>query len=75
MSPKTKKVQKTTTNDNKKMEEEKSVLLRDLTTNVLLIVPYGNISTNKGTKIGVGSQVPYMAEDRARGRGTILLIG
>ena len=75
MPSKTTKVQKKNTKDKKKVGEEKSVLLRDLTTNMLLIVPYGNVSTSKATKIGVGTGVSYTAEDRARGRGTILLIG
>ena len=74
MASKTKKVQKKTTND-KKMEEEKSVLLRDSTTNMLLIIRYDNISTNKTNKIAVGTQVSYTTEDRVRGRGMILLIG
>lgn len=69
-----KKKEKSTINKTPE-KEDKCVLLRDLSTQMLLIVHYNDISTSKSSKIGVGTEVMYVVTGRTRGRGTVLIIG
>ncbi|CAF1497866.1 unnamed protein product [Adineta ricciae] len=74
MAKKTKSKQKTKTSTDQS-DENKHVLLRDLTSNMLLIVNVEDIASSQTMKMGVGKVVSYVGKDRLHGRGTILLIG
>jgi len=71
---KNKSTKKSTSNE-KTVKEDKCVLLRDVTTSMLLIVPHSNVSTSKTSKIGLGNEVSYVSNNRVHGRGTVILIG
>lgn len=63
------------TQQKQKSNERKFVLLRDASSEVLLIVDHESVSLTKTSKIRVGKEVTYVTSDRVRGRGAVLLIG
>ena len=56
-------------------DDKKHVLLRDVTSKTLLIVPADEIMSSSTVKLAVGKEVSYAGTNRTRGRGTVLLIG
>ena len=75
MPPKNKQPTEKNTNTEKVPHTEKFFLLRDISTNVMLILQSSEISKNENTKMETGVEVMYTTKNRMRGRGLILLIG
>ncbi|CAF1479546.1 unnamed protein product [Adineta steineri] len=76
MPPKKSTTQKkrTTTNDTNS-DEDKHVVLKDVSSHLHLIINYKNIVKGQTGKIDMGKEVTYIGLNRTRGRGIVLGIG
>lgn len=74
MQPKKKKTTEKAVSEQSTSSDDKYVVLRDVSTNMLIIIKHSDILTTGKNNIKTGKEVSYKTSTRDGGRGTLLLI-